>query len=339
VSPRRIALLACALAAFAAACGGSPRPAATVDGTDITQQDVVDELDAIRANPGYLQAIEGQGATVLGEEQGAFDSAFVASQLALRIQYAIVSNEVERRDIAPDDTCRTAARDSLVQQLAGLDPSGDGETVLGAFPEPYQDYLVDREADVLVLQGDLIEQPCLADTAVESYYEEHEDEFEQACSAHILLATRDEADDIVALLRAGADFAALAAERSTDTGSAVGGGTLPCVLPGQLIPELDAALFGQPVGEIGDPVETGFGFHVVRVDSRRVAPLAEVREAVRQGLATEVQAAFGDWFRDAIAAADVDVDPRYGDWDPTNAEILRPGSGAATTSTTAGAIP
>jgi len=332
-------MLACAAAALAAACGGSARPAATVDGTDITQEDVVDELDAIRANPGYLQAIEGQGTTVLGEDQGAFDSAFVATQLALRIQYAIVSNEVERRDLAPDDTCRNAARDSLVQQLAGFDPAGDGEGVLGGFPEPYQDYLIEREADVLVLQGDLVEQPCLADTAVESYYEEHEDEFEQACSAHILVATREEADEVVALLRAGADFATLAAERSTDTGSAVEGGTLPCVLPGQLIPELDAALYGQPVGEIGDPVETGFGFHVVRVDSRRVAPLAEVREAVRQGLATEVQAAFGDWFRDAIAAADVEVDARYGEWSADTAEITRPGSGAATTTTIAGATP
>jgi hypothetical protein len=331
VSPRRVVLSLCLAAAAVTACGGDPQPAASVDGTDITQQDVVDELEAIRANGEYVQAIEGAGTRVLGEDEGAFDTAFVATQLALRIQYAIVGNEVARRQLDVGDDCMTAARQSVVGQLARFSASGDGEAVFGEFPDGYQDYLVEREADVLALQGDLVGQPCVSDDAIEAYYEEHSDEYEQACGSHILVATRAEADEVAALLRGGADFAAVASERSTDAESAAQGGALPCVGRGQFIPEFDGPLFSQPVGAIGDPVESQFGFHVIRVESRGVAPLAEVRDQVAEAVRTEVQGAFGDWFLDALAAAEVTVDERYGEWDPEQADIVRGGAGSTTT--------
>lgn len=327
MTPRRLAstaAIAVAAVASLAACGDSTAPAATVDGTAISQQDVVDELEAIRGNTGYVDAIESSGQSVLGEASDAFDSAFVAQQLALRINYAIVGNEVERRHLRADDECRAAAESSLTGQLAQYSTEGDGEAVLAAFDDPYGDYLVDRETDFLLLQGDLIGQPCVADDAVSAYFEEHRDEFELACSAHILVDTQAEADEIVELLRGGADFATLATERSTDTGSAADGGRLPCVGPGEFVPEFDAALIGQEIGEIGEPVQSSFGFHVIRVDSREVPPLDEVRDRVAQALQAEVQEAFRTWFVDALAAADVVLDTRYGDWDPTSANILRP---------------
>jgi foldase protein PrsA len=336
VTPRRRLLLLTALAAAALlACGSDGRPAATVDGTEITQQQVVDELEAIRGNDTYVAAIEGTGQTVLGAEDDAFDSAFVAEQLAVRVQYAIVGNEVDARGLEVDDECRSAARDSLLARLAGASPEGDGEAVLAGFAQPYQDYLVEREADFLVLQGDLSEQPCVADDAVGAYFEEHRDEFAQACSAHILLDTPEEADEVVVLLEGGADFAALAAERSIDTGSAQAGGELPCVTRGQFLPEFEEALFTQAIGEIGDPVQTSAGYHVIRVDSRDEPELGDVREQVAQALAAEVESTFNEWFIDAVAAADVEIDPRYGTWDPTSARIDRPAIEASTTTSTA----
>jgi foldase protein PrsA len=336
VTPRRLLAVPVVAALALSACGDSTRPAATVDGTSITQQDVVDELEAIRDNTTYVDAIEGGGAgqPVLGEEEDAFNSAFVAEQLAVRIQYTIVANEVDARGLRADDECRAAARDAVTARLSGASPEGDGEAVLETFPEEYQDYLVGREADVLLLQGDLVGQPCVADDAVGEYFAEHEDEFLQACAAHILVATREEADEVVALLDGGADFAALAAERSTDTGSAQNGGELPCVSPGQFVAPFDAALFSQPVGEVGEPVETEFGFHVIRVDSRETPELADVREQVGQTIAAQVQEAFGTWFADALAAADVEVDARYGTWDPATAGIVRPSTDSASTTTT-----
>lgn len=332
MSPCR--LLLAALPVFVlGACGDDPRPAAVVDGAEISQQQVVDELEAIRGNSTYLEALEGSGRSVLGEADDAFDSAFVAEQLSVRIQYAIVANEVDNRELEADAECRAAARDALVGRLAGASPDGDGEAVLEGFAEPYRDYLVDREADVLLLQGDLAGQPCVADDAAAAYFEANRDDFEQACSAHVLVATAEEAADVAAQLRAGADFAAVAAERSLDPGSAEQGGELPCVTRGQFLAEFEDALFSQPLGAIGDPVQTSAGFHVIRVDSREIPELADVREQVAQTLAAEVEQALQDWFIDAVAAADVEVDPRYGTWDATTGGIQRPAITDSTSST------
>lgn len=332
MSPRR-ALLAVLPVLALAACGDDPRPAAVIDGTEISQQQVVDELEAIRANTTYLEAVEGSGQAVLGEADDAFDSAFVAEQLSIRIQYAIVGNEVDARGLEADDECRAAARDALVDRLAGASPEGDGEAVLDGFTEPYRDYLLDRETDVLLLQGDLSGQPCVADDATGEYFEANREAFEQACSAHVLVATAEEAADVAAQLRAGADFAAVAAERSIDPGSAQQGGELPCVSRGQFLAEFEDALFSQPLGAIGDPVQTSAGFHVIRVDSREMPELDEVRDQVAQALAAEVEQAFSAWFVDAVAAADVEVDPRYGTWDATTGGIERPAITDSTSST------
>jgi foldase protein PrsA len=341
VSPvRRAVGILFALAALAAAgCGdGGTASAAKVDGATITNGEVVDELHAIEHNRGFVGAIEQSGVDVLGSSEGSFDAAFVATQLGVRIQYQLVHNEVRRRHLDVGDDCRQAAQRSVEQRVAPASPDGDGAAVLGDVPAADRQYLVDREADVVALQGDLVGQPCVTDAAVEAYFEAHRDDFEQACASHILVATQAEADDVVRELAAGGDFAALAAQRSIDTGSAQQGGSLGCVTKGTTLPELDAALFSQPLGQIGPPVQTQAGFHVLRVDSRQVPELDAVRDDVAQALSSQVRDAFGSWFRDAVSSADVEVDARYGCWDASQATVVRDGSGqgcSAVTTTTA----
>lgn len=336
--PVRRLLVPLAVAAVAtlglAACGESTRPAAVVDGTAISQQEVVDELEAIRSNTGYVEAIEGSGGSVLGEEDDAFDSAFVATQLGVRIQYTIVGNEVDRRQLEADSACRDAARASLEERFTVPDQT-DGADLLEAFPDDYRKYLIEREADFLLLQGDLVGQECVVDDAVAAYYEENREQLEQACTAHILVDTAEAAADVKALLDAGADFAQVAADNSQDPGSAANGGDVGCVGRGQLVPEYEEAMFSQPIGEIGEPVQSQLGFHIIRVDSRGIPTLDEARDQVAQLVAQEVQGTFGEWFRNAVSAADVTVDPRYGTWDPTTAEITRPSTDSSSTSTTA----
>lgn len=317
-----------------AACGESTRPAAVVDGRTISQQDVVDELEAIRTNTGYVEAIEGSGGTVLGEEDDAFDSAFVATQLGVRIQYTIVGNEVDRRQLEADSACRDAARSSLEERFT-VPGQIDGADLLEAFPDDYRDYLVEREANFLLLQGDLVDQDCVVDDAVAAYYEENRESLEQACTSHILVDTAEAAAEVKALLDAGADFAQVVAERSQDTASAANGGEVGCVGRGDLVPEYEEAMFSQPVGAIGEPVQSQFGFHIIRVDSRGIPTLDEARPRIAQQIAQAAQASFGEWFRTAVSEADVTVDPRYGTWDPTVAEITRPSTDSSSTSTTA----
>ncbi len=116
-------------------------------------------------------------------------------------------------------------------------------------------------------------------------------------ASHILVATQEEAAAILVEIEAGADFAALAEERSSD-GSAASGGSLGWFGPGQMVAPFEAAVTEMEVGDVAGPVETQFGWHLIKLDDKReTAPPAfeEVREQVetqmrQQALRAEVDA-------------------------------------------------
>lgn len=326
VKPVRLLAAACAAAAvLAAGCGSSTVPAATVDGTEISQRQVVDELEAIRANTDYLTAYETAIGSVLGSGEGSFDSAFVAEQLRFQILYTMVTNEVDRRRLDVSDDCRQAARGSLIDQFASFAPTGDGETLLEGFDNDYRGYLIDREAALLALQGNLVGFPCVAgQEALRAYFEAHQAELDQVCTRHILVATEAEALDITAQLAGGAEFAALAAERSTDTASGTQGGDLGCTSSDSFVPEFGAATETLPLNEPSAPVQTQFGFHIIEVLSRGIPSFEDARDQIGRQLANEANTAFQAFFSSAVDTSTVVVDPRYGEWDPATGTITRP---------------
>lgn len=106
---------------------------------------------------------------------------------------------------------------------------------------------------------------------------------------HILIETtpnRDEqraealANQIRQRLDAGENFAALAQEFSDDRGSALNGGELGWVRPGQMVPSFEEAMRALEVGEISQPVRSRFGYHLIVVDERRQQDVT--REAQRR---------------------------------------------------------
>jgi len=104
---------------------------------------------------------------------------------------------------------------------------------------------------------------------------------------HILVKTEAEAKDVVAKLKAGADFAALAKEKSTDP-AAASGGDLGFFKAGDMLPEFSAVAFSLKAGQYSDtPVQTRYGWHVVKVEERRQAPAPtyeQVHEELRQAM-------------------------------------------------------
>lgn len=82
---------------------------------------------------------------------------------------------------------------------------------------------------------------------------------------HILVATEDEAKAVLARLDAGENFAALAAELSSDTSNNTNGGDLGWMYQGQMVAEFDTAVWSMKVGEISQPVKTSFGYHIIQV--------------------------------------------------------------------------
>ena len=118
---------------------------------------------------------------------------------------------------------------------------------------------------------------------------------EQVRASHILLKTegKDEAtvkkaaEDLLAQVKAGADFAQLATKHSEDEGSAKNGGDLDYFGRGRMVPEFEQAAFNMQPGQVSDLVKTQYGFHIIKVVDKKpgsTRTLDEVRAQITDQL-------------------------------------------------------
>ena len=113
----------------------------------------------------------------------------------------------------------------------------------------------------------------------------------QVWARHILVADEQAAKDIIVRLQNGEDFATLAKELSTDTGSGANGGDLGWFGSGAMVPEFEDAAFAlkNPGDITTEPVKSDFGFHIIQLIAKQERPLtADQYEAAKQK-------AFSDW--------------------------------------------
>lgn len=120
---------------------------------------------------------------------------------------------------------------------------------------------------------------------------------EQSRARHIMVDTEEEAQAVIKRLQAGEDFADLAAELSKDPGSSTAGGDLGFVSRGRFVGPVDEAVFTLSIGEVSEPVETQFGWHVIEVLEREVRPLSPADYRLSQ------QLAYNDWLTSARTEA------------------------------------
>ncbi|MEQ8402455.1 MAG: peptidylprolyl isomerase [Roseitalea porphyridii] len=145
---------------------------------------------------------------------------------------------------------------------------------------------------------------------------------------HILLATEEEAKAVIAELDGGADFAALAKERSTGPSGAKGG-ELPPFQAGQMVPEFSDAAFAMEIGSYSAvPVKTQFGFHVILLeDSRLTEPPVkadmeeQLRDQLSQTAAQEVYAALRDGAEIEVLLGQSEAGSAGGEADPASNEM------------------
>lgn len=132
-------------------------------------------------------------------------------------------------------------------------------------------------------------------------------------ASHILVEQEEEAIELVAMLENGADFGELAKEKSTGP-SGPRGGELGWFGTGQMVPEFEQAVMALEDGAVSAPVQTQFGWHIVkRNDSRnKAAPeLEAVRAEIVEGLKSKaLEAAINDVTEAAtVTRAEVEIDP------------------------------
>jgi peptidyl-prolyl cis-trans isomerase C len=120
---------------------------------------------------------------------------------------------------------------------------------------------------------------------------------------HILVSTEDDAKAIKAEIDAGADFIELAKAKSIEPNAAQSGGDLGYFKRGVMVKPFGDAAFAMTVGQISDPVQTQFGWHIIKVEDRRPAPkpsLEEMTQQIGQSLYVTKYRALFDELRKAV---------------------------------------
>ncbi len=160
------------------------------------------------------------------------------------------------------------------------------------------------KVEYVVLSPDTLKARVqVSEEEIKAYYESHKAEFgtpEERAASHILVklganagaeeraAARRKAEDLLAQAQKAPErFAELAKKHSDDPGSRDQGGALGLFQRGTMVKSFDEAVFGMKPGEIRGPVETEFGYHVIKLDEIKAGtlrPLAEVRDAIEQEL-------------------------------------------------------
>ena len=128
---------------------------------------------------------------------------------------------------------------------------------------------MEKELLMMEFQDHYLSHIEVTDEDARAYYEANADlfTFDQVDASHILVDTEEQARELRNQLNEGADFAALAAAHSSCP-SAAQGGDLGSFGRGQMVPAFEEAAFSMETGEISDPVQTEFGWHLILVNQR-----------------------------------------------------------------------
>ena len=183
----------------------------------------------------------------------------------------------------PDDVLFEALLNQLVQQAA-VAANGGELSKRGMLALEYERRALIVSEAVDVLTADVVTEEALISAYDETYANvEPEDEFN---AAHILVETEAAAQALLDELNAGADFGALAREHSTGP-SGPNGGDLGWFSKGMMVAPFEEAVLALQPGEVGGPVQTQFGWHLVRLNETRkkgAPPFDTVRGELAQQL-------------------------------------------------------
>ena len=142
-----------------------------------------------------------------------------------------------------------------------------------------------------------LSEVTITDDEAKAYYDENNDAFaepETATAKHILVEGEEAAKKIREDITSGAISFEEAAEKYSTCPSKEQGGNLGSFSRGMMVPEFEEASFTLPIGEVSEPVQTQFGYHIIKVTDRtekNIKAFEDVKEDVINRLITERQQA------------------------------------------------
>ena len=299
---RLVLLLAISSLALAACAESGSVVVATVNGTEVS-------LDDVRTLRPDTDAVS-------------------TEQFVVDLQLIIV-NEIVRLgadglgiEITPDEL--TAEIDEIIAQLTAPNPQ-TGESISWddfKVQQNLSDPIVDLAVEQQLLNEELVEHFSqtveVSEEDLEAQFNIEQQSRSEVCSSHILLEDEETADEIYELtLAEGADFAAIAVEHSTGP-SGPTGGDLGCTSPATYVPEFGAATLLAEIDVPYGPVQSQFGWHIILVTERTVPAFEDVRDELADAIRSQqASGAVTEWFLEQVNGADVTIDPEYGAWEDT----------------------
>lgn len=331
--PRSAALVALALClTLLASCGSAASPAATIGGSDVTDQQLAHEVNVFS----FLSGLNKQPCgTADGQEtQNAACARFALSNI---IQEHFVAKYAAAHQIAVTDA-------QVVQTIQQLD-SNLGKTVVDTQLQQFHLTRTDLNglAHRILLFGDVqtaVAAERITDTELQQQYQQKILDYTTIQVDHILVKTKAEAESVYAQVTApGAteqDFLDLAKKISIDPSVKQNSGSLGSAVAATYVPEFGVAAAVLAPGEISKPVHSQYGWHVIRMVKKDVQSFDSVKQDLLRSGSTTV---FNDWMREQIKADGVEVNPKYGRFDPTTLSVVRISSTATGSDSTPSASP
>lgn len=295
------------LAASLVSCAAFETAAAVVNGKKIDEDEFRRQLDYLAADPRFAAEIpEGQQAT---------EKKNLARQLlTFLIHQEFIEAYAEEHGLtAPDEEVQARFDELIAGQGQGFEArlTEAGVTLGDARAFVRKQVLRQRVAEAVVAE----EVPA---ETLNQAYEARAAEFSEVHVAHILVTDQQQAQNLVGRATPQ-NFGRLARQLSEDPGSATQGGDLGTRGASDFVEPFRQATLDIPVGQIGGPVQTQFGFHIIYVIDRTVLPFNEVRDQLLREVGEE---SFTKWLLERIRTADILVNPRYGALDERTGDVV-----------------
>lgn len=163
--------------------------------------------------------------------------------------------------------------------------------------EEYAKILESAKRDILaqLAMRDTLKKVQVLEEELKDYYEANQKKFEKGATVsakHILVEQEEQCKDILAQIESGAKTFEDAAQEFSTCPSKAKGGDLGEFGRGQMVKEFEDAAFAAEAGHIVGPVESQFGYHLIKVEGKEdasIAPLSEVKESIKTSMLQQMQ--------------------------------------------------
>jgi foldase protein PrsA len=240
---------------------------------------------------GNVASVNGQAITHADFDHKLESSPAAKQVLTQMVQQALIDQYARDKKVDVSQ----AEIDKKETETKAKFPAGQFEQILKQQSLTEQDVQLILKQQ-LILEKAIAPQIHISESDIKAFFDKNRAQFdkpEQIRARHILTVDEGKAKEVLAKVKAGGNWDALAKEYSTDPGSKDKGGELGFFGRGQMVAPFEKAAFAAGVNQIIGPVKSPFGYHVIQVEEKKPATkasLAAVHDQIKQQLTQQQQA-------------------------------------------------